>query len=304
MSLKRRIKHIELQIEENDVKTLKNVNSFKKAFVNSNDNKGPPNWTDVYNEIVEMRNKISAPVDSKGCQFIPLTLNKNMPDVDKKVYRFQILFSLMLSSQTRDEVIYETVKNLHEYFLKNGYKNGLCLNSILDTDQKLISEKISKVGFYNLKAKYIKKTCVLLRDSYTNDVPKTISDLLKLPGIGKKMGYLILQHCWNINIGIGVDVHLHRISRVLNWSSENATTPEKTRLELQSWLPKSFWPEINPLIVGFGQSICVANKLYCNLCTLKKKNLCPNPKITHSNTEFFSKLKKLKSSRVNLIQLL
>ena len=91
---------------------------------------------------------------------------------------------------------------------------------------------------------------------------------------GTKMGFLLLQSGWGINAGIGVDVHLHRLALMWGWVSPKANTPEKARIELQEWLPKDYWTDINPLVVGFGQVICVPRAANCDICTLARDGLC------------------------------
>ena len=129
---------------------------------------------------------------------------------------------------------------------------------------------IKPVGFYRRKATYIKKTTQILLDEYDGDIPDTIEKLVKLPGVGPKMGYLILKVAWNKVDGIGVDVHVHRISNRLQWV--NTKTPEETRVALESWLPRELWHEINLLLVGFGQTICGSSPK-CEQCKLH--SICP-----------------------------
>ena len=70
-----------------------------------------------------------------------------------------------------------------------------------------------------------------------------------------------------------MDTHVHRIANLLKWVDTN--TPEKTRAALQDWLPKEFWGPVNPLLVGFGQSICVPKVPKCGECKLAKEGICP-----------------------------
>lgn len=92
---------------------------------------------------------------------------------------------------------------------------------------------------------------------------------MSLSGVGPKITYLALQVAWNQlviffaaracnsnsprNDGIGVDVHVHRLSNVLGWNNPEAADEERTRINLESWLPKEYWKEVNHLLVGFGQ---------------------------------------------------
>eukprot|EP01087_Luapelamoeba_hula_P013771 TRINITY_DN3961_c0_g1_i1.p1 TRINITY_DN3961_c0_g1~~TRINITY_DN3961_c0_g1_i1.p1 ORF type:complete len:274 (+),score=55.35 TRINITY_DN3961_c0_g1_i1:525-1346(+) len=85
------------------------------------------------------------------------------------------------------------------------------------------------------------------------------------------MAYLCLQHAWNKNEGIGVDVHVHRISNRLHWV--HTKTPEQTRQALEDWLPKEYWQVVNTMLVGFGQTICKPVGPKCTTCLLSKT--CP-----------------------------
>ena len=74
-------------------------------------------------------------------------------------------------------------------------------------------------------------------------------------------------------MGVGVDTHVHRIANILKWVDSN--TPEKTRLQLESWLPPDLWGPVNPLMVGFGQTICLPRVPKCGECKLADEGICP-----------------------------
>ena len=78
----------------------------------------------------------------------------------------------------------------------------------------------------------------MLRDLYNNDIPNSIEELCKLPGVGPKMAYIAMSVAWNNNVGIGVDTHVHRISNRLGWTKVPTKTPEQTRKALEDWLPR------------------------------------------------------------------
>ncbi|KAI9497807.1 DNA glycosylase, partial [Zychaea mexicana] len=223
----------------------------------------PQNWRTVYERIREYRTTVTAPVDTMGCE--RLAEDK----VPEKVSRFQTLVSLMLSSQTKDTVTSAAVKTL-----QSSLPGGLTLNSILQVDEKVLDSYIKSVGFHNRKAKYIKDAAVILRDTYNGDIPNTIEGLTSLPGVGPKMGYLALQCAWKINAGIGVDVHVHRISNRLGWCDTANGLPEDTRKQLESWLPKEYWRPVNPLLVGFGQVTCLPRGPKCGECPVSE--YCPS----------------------------
>ena len=86
------------------------------------------------------------------------------------------------------------------------------------------------------------------------------------------MAYLCLSAAWDRTEGIGVDVHVHRITNLWGW--HGTKTPEETRLALQSWLPRDRWREINWLLVGFGQTVCLPVGRRCGECELGLRGLC------------------------------
>lgn len=161
------------------------------------------------------------------------------------MYRYQTLIGLMLSSQTKDPVTAEAMDNLK--------KHGLTVDNILKTDDSTLHSLIQKVGYNNKKVVYIKKTTQILKEKYNGDIPATVEELVKLPGVGPKMAYLAMQVAWKKYmtllilwlisfrpVGIGVDVHVHRICNRLGWV-KNTKNPEETRVALQEWLPKDRW---------------------------------------------------------------
>lgn len=88
------------------------------------------------------------------------------------------------------------------------------------------------------------------------------------------MAYLTLSAAWGRTEGIGVDVHVHRITNLWGW--HKTQQPEQTRAALQSWLPKDKWHDINNLLVGFGQTICLPVGRKCGDCKLAARGLCPS----------------------------
>ncbi|KAG6835643.1 hypothetical protein H0H93_016250 [Arthromyces matolae] len=225
----------------------------------------PGRWRETYDTIKQMRTRITAPVDTMGCD------QAQSKETDPKNRRFATLISLMLSSQTKDEVTDAAVSKL-----RTALGGSLSVDALIAADDATISEAIGKVGFWRRKTEYIKKAAQRLRDDFDSDVPKTVDELCSLPGVGPKMAFLVLQVAWNLNAGIGVDVHVHRITNRLGWHKPPTKNPEETRLNLQSWLPNELHSDINHMLVGFGQVICVPVGPRCDLCDLSTKGLCPS----------------------------
>ncbi|PVI05227.1 DNA repair protein-like protein Ntg1 [Periconia macrospinosa] len=223
----------------------------------------PPNWEEIYALTREMRNENVAPVDTMGCESLA---DRNATPRDQ---RFQTLVALMLSSQTKDTVTSVAIKGMQD-----NMPGGFSLESVLALEPPALNAFINKVGFHNLKTKYIKQTAEILRDQWNSDIPDTIQGLTSLPGVGPKMAYLCLSAAWGRTEGIGVDVHVHRITNLWGW--HKTKQPEETRAALQSWLPKEKWHDINNLLVGFGQTICLPVGRRCGDCKLADRGLCPS----------------------------
>ncbi|KAL1960546.1 hypothetical protein VTO42DRAFT_7125 [Malbranchea cinnamomea] len=260
----------------------------------------PSNWEQMYSIVKEMRlRNPTAPVDTMGCA--ELYWRSSSP----RDRRFHTLIALMLSSQTKDTVTAVAMQRLHtELGPEHDHNSGnnatrgtvkvedgevekktpiwdhtkqegqstLTLENILAVSPARLNELIGAVGFHNNKTKYIKAAAEILRDEYDSDIPSTPEGLMRLPGVGPKMAYLCMSAAWGRHEGIGVDVHVHRITNLWGW--HKTKTPEETRKALESWLPKDKWHEINKLLVGLGQTVCLPVGRRCGECDLAGTGLC------------------------------
>ncbi|XP_043641860.1 endonuclease III-like protein 1 [Drosophila teissieri] len=219
-----------------------------------------PLWFNHLENIRIMRISRSAPVDTMGCH--------RCADLkaDSKTQRFQNLVALMLSSQTKDQTTYEAMNRLKDRSL-----TPLKVKEIPVTE---LENLLHPVSFYKNKAKYLKQTVEILIDKYDSDIPNNVKELVALPGVGPKMAHICMAVAWNKITGIGVDVHVHRLSNRLGWVPKPTKEPEQTRVALEKWLPFSLWAEVNHLFVGFGQTICTPVKPNCVECL--NKNICPS----------------------------
>ncbi|KAL9266940.1 Endonuclease III homolog 1, chloroplastic-like protein [Drosera capensis] len=214
----------------------------------------PVNWEKVLEGIRKMRSSEDAPVDSMGCE----KAGSSLPSKS-------VLYSCMHG---------------HSGAVERLSQNGLLTpNSVDSADEETIKGLIYPVGFYTRKASNLKKIANICLTKYGGDIPSSLEELLQLPGIGPKMAHLVMNIAWNNVQGICVDTHVHRISNRLGWVTKPGTklktsSPEQTREALQRWLPKEEWVPINPLLVGFGQTICTPLRPRCEICTVSE--LCPS----------------------------
>ncbi|XP_042778769.1 endonuclease III-like protein 1 isoform X3 [Neofelis nebulosa] len=219
----------------------------------------PRDWRQQLLNIRAMRSGKDAPVDWLGVEHCYDS------DAPPKVRRYQVLLSLMLSSQTKDQVTAGAMQRLRA--------RGLTVDSILQTDDSTLGTLIYPVGFWRSKVKYIKQTSAILQQRYGGDIPDSVAELVALPGVGPKMAHLAMAVAWGTVSGIAVDTHVHRIANRLGWTKTATNSPEKTRAALEEWLPRELWGEINGLLVGFGQQTCLPVHPRCQGCL--NRTLCP-----------------------------
>ncbi|XP_009875646.1 PREDICTED: endonuclease III-like protein 1 [Apaloderma vittatum] len=110
--------------------------------------------------------------------------------------RYQVLLSLMLSSQTKDQVTSAAMLRLRQ--------RGLTVDGILQMDDATLGQIIYPVGFWRNKVKYIKQTTAILKQKYGGDIPRTVEELVQLPGVGPKMAHLAMNIAWDSVCGIGI----------------------------------------------------------------------------------------------------
>lgn len=173
---------------------------------------------------------------------------------------FKCLISTVLSQRTRDENTARASKQLFE--------KATTPEKILKLGTKKVEKLVMPSGFYKQKTKKIIEICKILIEENNGNVPDTIEELIKLPGVGRKTANCILVYGFN-KPGVCVDVHVNRIANRLGLV--RTKTPEQTEFELRKTLPKKYWKIINNLFVKHGQQVCKA-KPKCEICPIK--NLC------------------------------
>mmetsp|Transcript_25384 Transcript_25384/g.22527 ORF Transcript_25384/g.22527 Transcript_25384/m.22527 type:complete len:127 (-) Transcript_25384:144-524(-) len=123
------------------------------------------------------------------------------------------------------------------------------------------------VSFYNKKVSYIKRTSQMILDQYNGEVPQHFDKIRKFPGLGTISSLMLCQYSFGKVGGIAVDSHILRVSNCLGWA--DAKGAEKTRKQLQSWLPYHKWGDIYKLLLGYGQGICKPKNPLCDICELR-----------------------------------
>ncbi len=176
------------------------------------------------------------------------------------------LIATILSAQCTDERVNLVTKKL--------FKKYKSLKDYIKVPQEELEEDIKSTGFYKNKAKTIKNLCLTLKEKYGGEVPPSMEELTKIPGIGRKTANVVLSQAFGIVEGITVDTHVLRLSQRLGFTKEK--DPEKVERDLMKIFIKEDWYQLSMLLILHGRRICNAKKPLCDKCFLNK--VCPFPK--------------------------
>ena len=175
----------------------------------------------------------------------------------------QLLFATILSAQCTDERVNIVTREL---FAQCPTPFELAAMPV-----KKIERIVKSAGFYRTKAKNLKACAQTLVDEFGGEVPRELSQLVKLAGVGRKTANVVLGTSFGLATGVVVDTHVGRISRRLGLTHE--TDPVKVEKDLMEILPKKEWVMYSHRIIHHGRQVCKARKANCDACGMKK--FCP-----------------------------
>jgi len=173
---------------------------------------------------------------------------------------YRVLISTMLSAQTKDSVTEKAQARL--------FKTAKTPKEILKLSLARLKKLIYPVSFYHTKARHLKELARILMEKHSSKVPKSMDELLALPGVGRKTANLVRILAFN-EYGICVDTHVHRISNRLGLVKTK--TPTETEFSLYQVLPKKYWKRWNELLVTWGQNVCVPVSPFCSRCAIRQR---------------------------------
>ncbi len=176
---------------------------------------------------------------------------------------YQLLAATILSAQCTDERVNLVTPEL---FRRYPTPEKLARSSQADVERI-----IKSTGFFRAKAKSLRGMAVKLVDEFGGQMPRTIDDLTKLPGVGRKTANVLLGTAFGIASGVVVDTHVKRIAHLLGLTKH--TNPEKVEQDLMSLLPKTEWVNFAHRLIHHGRRICIARRPKCTECPLL--TLCP-----------------------------
>ncbi len=177
---------------------------------------------------------------------------------------FQLLVATILSAQCTDNQVNKVTREL--------YKQLKTPDDFARAQIKTIEKYIRSTGFYHNKAGNIKNCSKILLENHGGQVPRTLEELIKLPGVGRKTANVVLGAVFKTP-GIVVDTHVGRISKRLALTIHK--DPVKIEFDLMQIIPQSDWNDFSLRLIFFGREICSARNPKCPTCPLNK--LCPWP---------------------------
>jgi len=194
-------------------------------------------------------------------------LEKEYPDAKialNYTNTLELLIATILSAQATDKQINELTKTL--------FKKHKTAKDYANADLKELEQDIKPSGFYHNKARNIQKCCQMLVEKFHSQVPKTMDELLELPGVARKTANIVQQNAYGVVEGIAVDTHVRRTSKRLGLTDQE--DPEKIEQDLMRIVPRNKWGKITDLLITLGRRVCVAKKPKCTECVLDK--ICPS----------------------------
>ena len=209
----------------------------------------------------------ATPVEKKRVGQIVKLLKKEYPDARCSLDHgnaLELLVATILSAQCTDERVNVVTSSLfRKYRTWEDYASAPA--SELEAD-------IRSTGFFRNKAKSIQGACRRIGERHDGRVPRSMEELLELPGVARKTANVVLGNAYQIASGVVVDTHVSRLSARLGLSNEK--TPEKIERDLTGLLPESEWIDFSHLLIAHGRKVCKARTPLCGVCGLAK--LCPS----------------------------
>lgn len=176
----------------------------------------------------------------------------------------ELLVAVILSAQCTDERVNQVTKSL--------FKKYRTAADYAFTDSEELQQDIKPTGFYRNKAKSIIGATKLILEKYNGEVPKSMSEILKLPGVARKTGSIVLAEAYSIIAGIPVDTHVRRVSQRLGLATTD--DPSKIEQQLMAIVPQKEWYHFASLLIWHGRLTCRARKPKCEICPLN--DFCPS----------------------------
>ncbi len=176
---------------------------------------------------------------------------------------WELLVGTVLAAQCTDERVNKVMPPLLERWPD--------AEAMADADSEDIAGVIRSTGLFRQKAKNLAAAARMVRDEFGGELPQTLKEMTRLPGVARKTGSIVLSSAFGVNEGLAVDTHVRRLSYRLGLTdSTNVAVIER---DLMPLFPQEAWGEINHMLVWFGREVCSARTPRCSECELA--DICP-----------------------------
>jgi endonuclease-3 len=176
---------------------------------------------------------------------------------------FELLVSVVLSAQTTDVAVNKATPKLFA-----RYPDARALAA---ADPKDVEPYVASLGFFRMKSKSIVGLARAMVERHGGDVPRSMAELVKLPGVGRKTANVVLGVLWNTPDGVVTDTHVMRVSQRLGWTKNSDA--EKIERDLCTVLPRKEWDHASHVLIFHGRRCCYARKPDCQACRVN--DVCP-----------------------------
>jgi endonuclease-3 len=180
---------------------------------------------------------------------------------------FELLIATILSAQSTDLHVNKVTENL--------FKKYRSFKDYANVSSEALQKDMSSINFYRTKARNIHESAKIIVENFNSKVPKTMEELVTLPGVARKTANIILSNAYGIDEGIAVDTHVKRLANRLGLTKNE--DPVKIEKDLMEITPKSEWGNLSHLLIFHGRKICQAKKPKHRECVLY--DICPSRNI-------------------------
>lgn len=167
---------------------------------------------------------------------------------------WELLVAVMLSAQCTDARVNKVTKTLFA-----AYPH---IEDYARASQREMEKAVFQCGFYRNKAKHIREAAQVLIRDFNGEVPRTMKELLLLPGVARKTANVMLSNAFGIHEGIAVDTHVRRFA--IRFDLSDYTDPKRIEQDLMEIMPQSEWWGFNHRLVHYGRDYCPARKHVCS----------------------------------------
>lgn len=166
---------------------------------------------------------------------------------------FELLVAVILSAQCTDKMVNSVTEKL--------FKKYRTLDDYIYADTAQFENDIKKTGFYKNKAKNILGAAKKVKENFGGKIPKTMEEMLTIPGVARKTANVVLGNAYGIVLGIAVDTHVRRFA--IRFDLSDYTDPVRIEQDLMKLLPKAEWFNFTYYMIEYGRQICPARRHEC-----------------------------------------